>query len=252
MQINVTQSSHPSKSSSNNFRGFTLIEILITVALALMVIGLTFTSFYYSARASRQARINTNVDFELMKLYAQMRQQMLNMYVPRDQSAPLKGRKTKDEHCDELYFFTSSPVVGKGVVEASYAIKKTEEGTPFLAYRELLCRNRIEMDEGNDIAIPSDLPEEQWRKLSNGIQGLSVTYMEKEKVSDEWSENKLPQQVVVSLWYTADKEERNFSFCVTPGLYVDTSKTQSPTPAPSSSASAPTPAVAPTGSTSTP
>jgi hypothetical protein len=212
-----------------------------------MVIGLTFTTFYYSARASREARINTNIDFELMKVYAQMRQQLVNMYVPRDQSPSIKGRKTKDERRDELYFFTSSPVVGKGIVEAAYAIKGGDTGTPYLAYREFPCPGKLLVEESEQDSALRELEEEKWRQLSPGIRGISVTYMENEAITEEWDTNRLPQQIVVSLWYTADREDKGFSFSVTPGMYEEPPGKKTASPAPTPSGSVP-PAPAPSGS----
>jgi len=258
MLTNVTQSSYSSRSSYNGFAGFTLLEVMLTVGLALMVIGLTFTTLYYSAKASREARINTNVDFELMKIYAQMRQQLLNMYIPRDQSAPVKGRKTKDEHRDELYFFTASPVMGKGIVEAAYAIKGGDTGTPYLAYREFACQARLQVEESDDNPAIKQLQEEKWRTLSPGIRGLSLQFTEKEAITEEWDTNRVPQKIEVTLWYTADREDRGVSFTVTPGLYEEAtgqgpataSPAASPAASPEASAAAPagTPTATPTRS----
>ncbi|MHC9539234.1 MAG: type II secretion system protein [Vulcanimicrobiota bacterium] len=224
------QSSTPLQSKSDRMTrrpGFTFIEILVTSGLALMVVTLAFTSLYYSSRASRDCRINTNLDFEIMKIYAQMRQQMLNIYVAKDLYDSMISEKTEVENRHTIRFFTTSPVIGRGIVEADYSIQHTEYGKPYMAYREFPFTHVMESNdsstleatlaEANDSGI-----DYQWRKISDAIVGLTFSYLKDDNELDEWKGNGLPSTIVVSLWYTAKQDVQSFSFTVAPGLSTST------------------------------
>ncbi|MDQ7823936.1 MAG: type II secretion system protein [Candidatus Eremiobacteraeota bacterium] len=219
----MPSSSHsPSSLSSKSQGAFTLVEVLITVGMALIVVTITFGSLLYSARASRDSRIKTNKDFELMKVYAQMRQQMLNLYASPNFPYSLIGEKGKDEGEDSIRFYTASPVVARGVCEASYSIQETEEGKLFLAYREFPYARKMDLIE-DSTRLESE--EELWRKMTDAVTGLSLTYMSEEKEYTEWREKSLPERIIVSLWYSAGSQVENFSFSVSPGMNALKKKT---------------------------
>jgi len=208
--------------------GFTFIEILVTSGLALMVVTLAFTSLYYSSRASRDCRINTNLDFEIMKIYAQMRQQMLNLYIAKDLYDSMISEKTEVENRHNIRFFTTSPVLGRGIVEADYSIQHSEDGKPYMAYREFPFPHVMERNDSSTLeATLSEMNESgidfQWRKISDAIVGLTFSYLDdKDTVFEEWKGNSLPSTIVVSLWYTAKQDVHSFSFTVAPGLSTST------------------------------
>ncbi len=207
--------------------GFTFIETLVTVGLALMVVTLAFTTLYYSSRASRDCRIKTNLDFELMKVYAQMRQQMLNIYVAKDLYNSIISEKTTDENRHSIRFFTTSPIIGRGIVEADYSIQSNEDGKPYMAYREFPFPHVMETNDSSTLeASLADSKDSgidyQWRKISDAIVGLTFSFIQDEKELQEWKGNSLPSTIIVSLWYTAKQEVQSFSFTVAPGLGTPT------------------------------
>jgi type II secretory pathway component PulJ len=221
--------------------GFTLIEMLVTVGLAVMVIALTFSSLYYSARASRDSRIRTNLDFEFMKVFAQMRQQLINFYLSPVQESSLLGVKGKEERTDELHFFTASPVIGRGIVEAAYGIRKSEDDKSYLVYKEFPYTRKLEILEST---MAPQFDEDRWRKVTDAVVGLSFDYESNEKLFDEWKDNRPPDRIIVALWYTAEQEVKSFTFSVTPGIIASTPST-SPTPSSSEAPAAPPSSAAP-------
>jgi hypothetical protein len=243
------QNSSPSLSKpSRAGAGFTLIEMVVTIGLTLMVITLTFSSLYYSARASRDSRMRTNLDFELMKVFAQMRQQLVNFYICPLQETSMLGVKGKEDHTDELHFFTASPIVGRGIVEAAYGIRKSEDERTYLVYKEYPYTRKIEIVEST---LEPRFDEDKWRKVSDAIVGLSFGYQSEEKIYDEWKDKKPPDRIIVSLWYTAEKDVQSFTFSVTPGITGGAGSGPSPAPSPATASPAPSPVMpSPAASTS--
>lgn len=202
--------------------GFTLFEMLLTVLLALMVITLSFGSLYYSSKGSRDARIKTNLDFELMKAYAQIRQQIINLYKSPFQDVSLKGRKGKEQKRDEIMFYSSSPVFGKGVIEAAYAIRMDGE-RPYLVYREFPYTRKIEFKEDLSTTIGAteedyEIDEVKWRKVSDAITGITFEYFKMDRGYEEWDDKNLPERIEVSLWYETKDTPLCFSFSIIPAV----------------------------------
>lgn len=179
-----------------------------------MVITLAFASLYYSARGSRDALMTTNRDFELMRVYAQMRQQLVNFYISPDQDLSLQGEKGIEEKHDSIEFYTSSPVQGKGVVDAYYAIKTGDE-KDYLAYREFPFTKKIEMIEPTAM---EDAIGIRWMKVSDRINGMKLSYYQGDQEFKEWKDNEPPERIVTELFYTVGKEVESFSFSVAPGI----------------------------------
>jgi prepilin-type N-terminal cleavage/methylation domain-containing protein len=214
---------------SKNAWGFTFIEVLVSLALVALVLSLGYFSLVYSARFSREARLKTYREHEIMKVFAQMRGQLLNAYVNPNFTYNLIGLKTKEVKQDALYFLTSSLLHYSTVGEAGYKIIKQGD-QKVLAYREYPYPVKAHFTDdfiqgwddedshqtsSNDINQPKSY---KWVPLARDINGMEIEYYRGELPMDDWKTADLPDKITITLWYKDQPEDSKYSFTMVPGL----------------------------------
>lgn len=196
--------------TGRNKKGFTLIEVLITLGLTAIVLGLAYSSLYYTFKASGATRERLKEEFELMRVYSQLRQELLSLYISPHRKNSLVGKKGAEEKRAEIHFLTAAPILNSGVAEAGLKIEQDRETNRyFLAYEEFPFPGRDDFLQG------------EFYKLSDLITGLEIEYMEREDKFLEWDRPDLPEKIRITLWYVSGKNDENFSFVVKPGLRAE-------------------------------
>lgn len=211
-------------SSKFSKKGVTFAELLTALGLGLLVMTITVGSLYYSSRAAKEASSVSSRDFELMKVYHQMRIQLLDLYEsPYSDDFPVSFQQEKapGPEMDMFRFLTTKSMNGYGTVEAAYSIQKEEDGDTWLGYREEPFPRNMTLAE-NTIA---HLPPEQWKQLSARITGMTITYIsgtDGENIIEETvlPEGALPGKIKISLFYRAQTGTEEFGFTVTPGIVM--------------------------------
>ncbi|MFH0801203.1 MAG: type II secretion system protein [bacterium] len=183
-------------------RGFTLLEVVITVFLVSIVMTLGFASLFFSARFSTDQRLRQYKEREFAKIYTQMRRQLLCLYSAPLRDKSFEGIKGLEEKKDQLLFLTASPIFGSGVVEAGYSVVARDDGSHYLGYREF------------PFAGSNGFQEVKWMEISAIIDGIKVEYGSGEQIFDEWKDQEVPEKIRVTLY----SKEEDFSFTVVPGL----------------------------------
>lgn len=205
-----------SKSNSSD-PGFTLVEILVTIGIALMVMSLALGALIYGINGSKAARMANRRDFEIMKVYPQMRRQLLS--VVKSESFPKSFIETNGDspNSDSLRFFSTISTTGrKTSVEAYYSIGKNENGQNVLLYSEYPIPRDMEKAQAS-----GDFARETPEVFSEFITGMTVKCEDTAKtVKDPWNDKNIPDKIVITLNYMEENKENSYTFTVCPAINI--------------------------------
>jgi type II secretory pathway pseudopilin PulG len=195
-------------------RGFTLLEMILVIAMTLLIMSTLATTLYYSGRSSAQTRSKMLKKQELMKYFHQIRFQLINLYKTKEGPALLGEEGTREKN-SALYMITPSMLNYRGVGEVGYKIQRDENGKPYFAYTEFPYPR-------NEITRFSFLNHEtKWRRASNLIEEFQVEYGNANQWSKEWRTKELPEKVRIVFWYKESEQDEKlqpFTFIAVPGL----------------------------------
>lgn len=195
---------------------FTLVELIVTLGIAMIVIGLALTAMTYGISGYREITENNHRDAELMQQYPQMRRQLLTAISYDRYTTNMIGTKGEFPKEDSIRFFTTTSREGRqSYVEAYYSIESDKDGKPHLAYHEYPFSRDLEKCD-ND----GTFHEEESIQLSDMITGMSIKYESGGNLVDSWRKKELPQKVMVTFYYEFDHHEETFTFSVTPAIQL--------------------------------
>jgi prepilin-type N-terminal cleavage/methylation domain-containing protein len=192
--------------------GFTFIEVIVAISVALVVVLAVYFSLYQGTRSMSHTRVAILKKQELMKTFYRMRHQLLNLY-DKEEGESLLGESGLQERHSELYFLTTTPDKSRGVGEVGYKIMKDEDGISYLAYTEFpypRIENRFALNNRQD----------KWEEFSRLVKEFQVEYETNNLWHKEWKQNELPDKIKITLYYVEDEESdkmTEFSFIVVPG-----------------------------------
>ncbi len=190
-------------------KGFTLLELIIAIAVSIIAAGLTFLIFAYSVRGIKEARTISENDFELAKAYIQMRRQIISAYEPDSFEQTFQFEKSNDERSDFFRFITEASETGDGTVEACYFVASKNDNK-YLAYSEYPFPRKF-TDENKEEA------QNKARCLSEKITGMKVRFKQDGNILEEAPDN-LPEIIIITLYYKEGENEKSMEFSARPGI----------------------------------
>lgn len=161
-------------------RGFTLLEVMVALALLALMMGLAFGLFARMQRDSRDLREALDRTAELRALFQQVRQDLSLMAArPITGAAPLTGRATKieDQDLDGLVVLRQS-ASRSPFEQVSYGARREPDGTA------AVTRSVYPLITGG--------PASGGAPLLHGIRGWRVRYLTtKGEWIDQWETERL-------------------------------------------------------------
>ena len=203
-----------STNSNRKIPGFTMLELLVVVGLALLVLTLVFGTLFYGGKSAAKTRAEIVKKSEVLKQFHRIRFQLLNLYKPQ-RGALLLGEEGMKVRNSEVYFVTTTLKYSKGVGEAGYRMMTDSNGNKYLAYTEFPYPRK----EDERFAVNNQL--DKWHVASTLIQGLTVEYKKRGEWVKEWDDKSPPGSIRVILWYEGEDVERTlipYTFMVVPGI----------------------------------
>ncbi|MFP4498986.1 MAG: PilW family protein [Vulcanimicrobiota bacterium] len=194
-------------------QGFTLLEVIITVGLALMTLAAVYSALYFGSQGSAETRVNIAKKQVLMRQFYILRRQLINIY-SAEGGEVLLGEQGTAPRASELYFVTSDLENYQSIGEVGYKIEKDENGQNYLAYTEFPYPRT-----GNRFAKFNY--QDEWKKASIVIQGFEVEYETQNLWRNEWKDSQLPDKIRVTFWYRENEQDPELSpytFIVVPGI----------------------------------
>ncbi len=198
--------------ASKPSKGFTFIEVVIVIAIALIVLLAVGTALYMGSRSCAETRRNTIEKYELLKQFYVMRRQLINLYKDPSHKESLWGTQGIKNGESEIYFLTSSlnkyPTVG----EVGYRIMRDEKGNSYLAYIEYPYPRQDERFSFKNF-------DNKWEVASYLIKKMEIEYEDSNKWLKEWKMKRLPNRVKITFWYKSNEENlKQYTFVVVPGM----------------------------------
>lgn len=197
-------------------RGFTLLEILTAMGLAMLVYALVAFTTLQLNRTARAAGAAATERARAIRASEQIRWQLRALFT-RDTAGPsatpspvpsgssarpgalgnlaLYGKRTTDEGREILIFRTSRLERGLGATEVGYRILADEEtGEPYLAYRQYPFSDPLGLHP------PEEDPDAPWRPLSREIVSMRLEFSpDGETWQREWEATEVPTWIRVTL-----------------------------------------------------
>lgn len=207
-------------SGSKRSRAFTLVEVIVVVAVVLILMALITSSLYMGSRGIARTRARVVQKQEIMKHFHQMRRQLINLHQP-EKGASLLGVKGVADKEDEIYFVTTSLNRYQSAGEAGYKIDRNDSGRPWLVYTE------FPFPRSDPRRFADENPTDRWWNSSNVIRGLTLEYQSSNQWYDQWKKDDPPDKIKVTFWYLEEDPERDknetpemkpFTFIVVPGI----------------------------------
>lgn len=220
---------------------FTLIEILITVALIGLVLAMAAGTLITTSSSATRMQLRADQEAELLRVVSSMRRQIITIATSSATQSPVDGEVGRDPHTDWLDIVTSSLMFTRGVGRAEWRIIVTPDATPYLAYRE------------SPWVGGENIHNNPWIPFSRMISGMRVRYWSNPSYVDGWHQNSVPERIQVFLYYTDSDVPASFMFEAMPGIggssgaAITTSPSGGPSGSPSPAAS---PSTGPSGAPS--
>ena len=185
------------------------MEVLVTAALVALVLALTGGALLFTTKAAAKTRAMIYRQKDIARVFAQMRQQLLNLYNSGHRKDYVLGNPGEMENRDEIFFLTSTPLYSQSTAEVGYKIMSDENGPPYLAYREFPFVEK----EG--------FAESKWKPFSRQVEGMKIFYYQGDAKSDRWDNDGYPDKFEITLFYR-DKDDPekllDMTFDVVPAL----------------------------------
>ena len=209
MVLNMSILRHLKYGRSN--LGFTFAELIIAIFVALVLSGLAVLIFVGSTREIGQIKRASDRDFELARVYWQIKRQIFSAYdnPNSDFKKNIEFVSSEDKKSDFLRFFCASPEVGTGVCEACYYIGKNKDKNALFYFENPFPR---EFNEENRL-----LAEKNGHILSEFITGINFTFLKNGK-EIEGNISSFPDYIYVKLYYIEENKEQVFEFAVHHGV----------------------------------
>lgn len=188
-------------------KGFTLIEVLIAVAIMAGIVTVIYTSFFTAGRNVEQAEARRDATDLARTLMTKLAGDIANAYVNPNMNAPVVttiflGKKVQPEpgedknRYDELYLTTLTnwrkpDSKETDLWEVGYYFKEKPDGSGYIMMR----REKRELSKDSP-ALEGGVEYE----MTDRVEGLHLRYYSGSTWSDEWSiKGMLPNVVEITL-----------------------------------------------------
>jgi len=181
-------------------KGFTLLEVLISIAIMSLIVTVIYTSFSTSSRNVEQAEESRDATDLVRTLVAKLSNDIANAYVNPSMNVPtlFSGKKVQPEtgneksRYDELYLTTLTnwrrpDSKETDLWEVGYYFKQKPDGTGFVMMR----REKRELSKD----VPA-LEGGVEYVMTDRIKSLQYQYYNGSKWSDEWNTTTIPPSAV--------------------------------------------------------
>ncbi len=188
-------------------KGFTLLEVLIAVAIMAGIVTVIYSTFFTASESVQQAETMRDTADLVRTLMAKLSDDIANAYVNRGMNYPngamtvFYGKKvepstgSQKSRYDELYLTTlTNPITGPGqtdLCEVGYYFKEKPDGTG----RIMMRRQKLQLTKDSPALEGGDE-----YPMTDRVASLQFRYKSGTTWSDDWSNrNDLPKIVAITL-----------------------------------------------------
>ena len=206
----------PSMAASQSSRAFTLVEMMLTLALVALLYGMITGILIQVARYVRTGRQVAAERYLFLREVEIMRYQLRSLHYPTSMEG-LLGVRGNIKGRDTVRFYTGRGRHFQGIVEVGYKIesyvdpKDPSKGEQFgLFYREFPYRRQV-------MRTMDEFQEGRWELLLPHTSLLSLEYSASGQAwQKQWEGTIPPRTIRIRVDRSAPSNDR-FAFDVTPG-----------------------------------
>lgn len=208
-------------------KGFTLIEILMAIAIAAIALTIVNATFFQSHRTIESVR-DQRENYQMVRIVMdRIIKDLTCAYVPYTDSQMTEEEISeyrfegindtdRENDTDSIYFTTTAdlglPSVSGGICEAGYYLKEMEDN------KDRYCL--IRMEDCTPHYGTSESPTRM--EIAENVLGMNIVYIDKNfRENDEWNlEDKLylPKQIRITITFAGEEEPFEVTGTVSPPL----------------------------------
>lgn len=224
-------------------RGFTLFEVLVTVGLVAIVMGLAALVLLSSADSATRSRLRAEQETELLRVASMLRHQMMAIAAPLSTQTSVVSEAGQVPRSDTLDIITAGLVYSRGVGRAEWHMIRDAGEEPYLAYRE------------EPYLGGADPKKNPWIPFSRLVSGIEFRFWSSPSWVPGWHQSVVPERMRAIVYYDGGEGEESFVVEAAPGVaqVVETSSSGgsgNPSSSSPGTAASPSPGATSGGATS--
>lgn len=210
---------HGTKSA---FEGFTLLELLLSIAIFAIVVSITYGAYSMTFRVVNNANSNSQFAEKARIVFERMRDDLESFYGGETTVFTGESKTYGEYRGDELEFTSTAHIIfhkdqlSHGKTTISYTVEENEQ------------KNELKLFRADTVSLPGTTPDdEKGLLLCDGLREVAFTYTDKEgSESEEWNETtggdkSLPRLVSIKLGFPDEEnEEETVAYSISVALPV--------------------------------
>ena len=211
-------------SDTRGKNGFTLVEILIALALIATILLMVYGSYFATSRSARVCQARIAMGHQGRTTLDQMARQIRCAYagIARDEDFRESNKERKRiVHEDGMYYFTGSRNASNGeilhfVMTNGYAEagEKPAKGLFEVTYRLDKREDTLFLSQRRFIGKTKKAPKRDWRAIAKNIEYLDLKFFDGHKWQRRWDfedTKKLPSAVRIEMG-CRDGDDRRYDY----------------------------------------
>lgn len=181
------------KIRTRSMRAFTLIEMLLSISLFSVLMGVLLSSLYAGSRVWNKADAALTRSAEVATALDEITWELDHLYYEKDRKEPVFALGTTDDGVPTISYLTLEPWLGSDIPGALSQVSwklETSDKT------KILTRESQLQISGRPIGDP------QKRTVLQGVQSITVQCLKDRQWVDQWKEAAPPQAIRIQVQMT--------------------------------------------------
>ncbi len=211
-------------SSSSDKDGFTLVEILVAMAIIVTIVSMVYGSYFATSKSAQAYKSKINLSQEGRKVLEQITRQIRCSYADKDKkntyqtSVPQQG---KAEPVGEINYFNGNSDEPSGEIlhfvstNGLFMAKGPSDGLFEVTYKFDKSRGLLFSSQRRFASTPkSAAKKNKWQPIAEDIKSLNLAFFDGQQWLDKWDfkdKRQLPCAVKINITWE-DENHRQYQY----------------------------------------